>query len=174
MDGSAIRADDAAIRTDGSAINTDGAAVSTDGAAISADGATSADGAAISADGTNCTNATGTQRQQLAPASTSSPGTLVRSSSSSDAAALLPVHHMSLFRQEVGGMAARGRSDEHLPNGEVFIVGIVDILQQWDFSKRVESSLKALRRPSQAGNISAVDPKTFKTRLLEYVSRIVE
>jgi hypothetical protein len=91
---------------------------------------------------------------------------------------------LSIFRQRAGGMPARGAADERLggdeaaeeaddDDGEVFVLGIVDILQQWDFSKRVESSIKALRRPLQAGSISAVDPKAFKARLLEYVARVV-
>lgn len=90
------------------------------------------------------------------------------------AAATLAGGARSLFRCEVGGMGARGPSDELLGSGEVFILGLVDILQQWDFSKRVESSLKALRRPMQAAHISAVDPRAFRLRLAEYVARIVE
>jgi len=82
--------------------------------------------------------------------------------------------HSSVFRQHLGGMPARGSANELIVPGEVFVVGIVDILQQWDFSKRVESSLKALRRPLNAGSISAVDPRTFRVRLIDYISRIVE
>lgn len=83
-------------------------------------------------------------------------------------------HVLSLFRQDLGGMAARGPADERLDSGEVFVMGIVDILQQWDFAKRVESRLKALRWPLQMYNISAVDPQLFRSRFLEYVARVVE
>lgn len=81
--------------------------------------------------------------------------------------------YCSIFRTDQGGIPARGGDDTKI-HGEIFLIGLVDILQQWDFSKRVEYRLKALRRPLQAANISAVDPRLFRTRFLEFVSRIVE
>jgi len=87
---------------------------------------------------------------------------------------LAEVAPLSLFRQDLGGVAARDAEDARLEPGEIFVIGIVDILQQWDFPKRVESRLKQLYRPLSAAGISAVDPHLFRTRFLDFAAKVVE
>jgi hypothetical protein len=75
-----------------------------------------------------------------------------------------------------GGAAEGGepiRPRPHLPpsaSRALVQVGVVDILQYFDTSKRVESAFKQLRYAGSAGGISAVDPNIYAVRFMSLVS----
>jgi hypothetical protein len=50
-------------------------------------------------------------------------------------------------------------------------VGVVDVLQFFDTTKRLESAYKQLAKGPSA-NISAVDPNAYAVRFMEFASAI--
>jgi 1-phosphatidylinositol-4-phosphate 5-kinase len=53
----------------------------------------------------------------------------------------------------------------------VLYFGIIDILQEWDVSKRVEHTYKSIKfRDSHS--MSAVEPKTYSQRFQDYISSL--
>lgn len=61
-----------------------------------------------------------------------------------------------------------------LRNGEVYEVvlyfGIIDILQDYDISKKLEHAYKSLQ--VDPASISAVDPKLYSKRFRDFIGRI--
>jgi 1-phosphatidylinositol-4-phosphate 5-kinase len=59
-------------------------------------------------------------------------------------------------------------------HGEVYEVvlyfGIIDILQDYDISKKIEHAYKSLQ--ADPASISAVDPKLYSRRFRDFISRI--
>lgn len=64
--------------------------------------------------------------------------------------------------------------NNHLSHGEVYEVvlyfGIIDILQDYDISKKIEHAYKSLQ--ADPASISAVDPKLYSRRFRDFISRI--
>lgn len=62
----------------------------------------------------------------------------------------------------------------HSRSGEIYEVvlyfGIIDILQDYDISKKLEHAYKSLQVDSTS--ISAVDPKLYSRRFRDFVGRI--
>lgn len=62
----------------------------------------------------------------------------------------------------------------YLSHGEVYEVvlyfGIIDILQDYDISKKIEHAYKSLQ--ADPTSISAVDPKLYSKRFRDFISRI--
>ncbi|KAK9815279.1 hypothetical protein WJX72_000998 [[Myrmecia] bisecta] len=56
------------------------------------------------------------------------------------------------------------------PEDVVLYFGIIDILQEYNLSKKLEHSFKALRHDGSA--ISAVDPRTYSRRFQEFMRRV--
>ena len=71
----------------------------------------------------------------------------------------------------------RSERDSH-PEGELFredydvvlYFGIIDILQDYDITKKLEHAYKSLQFDSLS--ISAVDPKLYSKRFQEFICRI--
>eukprot|EP01105_Mastigella_eilhardi_P009477 TRINITY_DN2236_c0_g1_i2.p1 TRINITY_DN2236_c0_g1~~TRINITY_DN2236_c0_g1_i2.p1 ORF type:complete len:209 (+),score=30.71 TRINITY_DN2236_c0_g1_i2:149-775(+) len=76
---------------------------------------------------------------------------------------------VSVFRQDHGGYTATDESDRPAPSGEVYHLGIIDILQEYNARKKVEHSLKALTSREE---ISCVDPDTYRSRFVNFISTI--
>eukprot|EP00475_Leptophrys_vorax_P005727 TRINITY_DN13459_c0_g1_i1.p1 TRINITY_DN13459_c0_g1~~TRINITY_DN13459_c0_g1_i1.p1 ORF type:complete len:591 (-),score=137.43 TRINITY_DN13459_c0_g1_i1:28-1734(-) len=73
----------------------------------------------------------------------------------------------SIFQRELGGI--RSRQPNGAPMMEVYYIGIIDVLQRFNFSKMVESSVKSVLY--DANDISAVDSVTYGTRFLEFIRK---
>ena len=73
-------------------------------------------------------------------------------------------------------MARRSDFDQYTPccSGETYDVviycGIIDILQDYDISKKLEHAYKSLQ--VDPSSISAVDPKLYSKRFRDFVGRI--
>ncbi|XP_010521233.1 PREDICTED: phosphatidylinositol 4-phosphate 5-kinase 1 [Tarenaya hassleriana] len=67
-----------------------------------------------------------------------------------------------------------GGGTNHSAHGEVYEVvlyfGIIDILQDYDISKKIEHAYKSLQ--ADPSSISAVDPKLYSKRFRDFISRI--
>jgi len=70
-------------------------------------------------------------------------------------------------------MARRSDFDQYC-SGETYDVvlyfGIIDILQDYDISKKLEHAYKSLQ--ADPSSISAVDPKLYSKRFRDFVGRI--
>ncbi|KAF7829869.1 phosphatidylinositol 4-phosphate 5-kinase 1-like [Senna tora] len=71
-------------------------------------------------------------------------------------------------------MARRSDFDQYLMGGEtcdaVLYFGIIDILQDYDISKKLEHAYKSLQ--AKPTSISAVDPKLYSKRFRDFIGRI--
>jgi len=73
-------------------------------------------------------------------------------------------------------MGRRSDFDQYTPccSGETYDVvlyfGIIDILQDYDISKKLEHAYKSLQ--VDPSSISAVDPKLYSKRFRDFVGRI--
>jgi 1-phosphatidylinositol-4-phosphate 5-kinase len=71
-----------------------------------------------------------------------------------------------------------GSSNDSTPSSEssseisdvILYFGIIDILQDYDISKRIEHAYKSLQVDSTS--ISAVDPKLYSKRFRDFIHRI--
>lgn len=72
--------------------------------------------------------------------------------------------------------ARRSNSDGHLtePTGQyydvILVFGIIDILQDYDISKKLEHAYKAFQY--DATSISAVDPRQYSQRFRNFISKV--
>lgn len=70
-------------------------------------------------------------------------------------------------------MARRSDFDQYTPGGEICEVvlyfGIIDILQDYDISKKLEHAYKSLQ--ADPTSISAVDPKLYSKRFRDFIGR---
>ena len=69
-----------------------------------------------------------------------------------------------------GGIEARGPDGG--PAEEVYFLGIIDILQQYDLRKMGETVLKSLVHP--VAGISAVGPRFYAERFVEFLTEHTE
>lgn len=65
----------------------------------------------------------------------------------------------------VQGMDAEGRATD-----EVYFLGIIDVLQQYDLRKVGETVLKSLLHPAAAAGISAVPPAAYAARFVNFLA----
>jgi 1-phosphatidylinositol-4-phosphate 5-kinase len=72
-----------------------------------------------------------------------------------------------MFRGYQGGTASTG-----ILRDEVYVVGLIDVLQEYNLRKKMETVAKGMTQPRS--HISAVDPKLYAERLIGFVSRITE
>lgn len=75
------------------------------------------------------------------------------------------VHTDSIFAQHEGGIS--GRDAYGAPNGLVYFIGVIDILQQYNGRKVAETFIKGIRHDRK--QISAVNPTFYGNRFLEFV-----
>jgi 1-phosphatidylinositol-4-phosphate 5-kinase len=68
-----------------------------------------------------------------------------------------------------GGIA--GMLPDNTPAGEVYYLGIIDILQQYDLWKMGETFVKTLAKPSNAKAISSVNPHFYAVRFVDFLSK---
>lgn len=73
---------------------------------------------------------------------------------------------ISIWNRDHGGIRAK------TPSKEVYFLGIVDILTQYDFKKRSEHMLKSLVYYSD--EISAIPPTPYRERFVKYIASITE
>lgn len=78
--------------------------------------------------------------------------------------------HPSLFTADDGGI--RGLNDDGTPNGEVYYLGLIDILTVYDAKKKAEHFGKGLRYDKDA--ISCVPPKAYARRFKEFMYEAIE
>ncbi|KAL1060529.1 hypothetical protein V6Z11_1Z091100 [Gossypium hirsutum] len=67
-------------------------------------------------------------------------------------------------------MARRSDFDQYTHGGVVLYFGIIDILQDYDISKKLEHAYKSLQ--VDPTSISAVDPKLYSKRFRDFIGRI--
>jgi 1-phosphatidylinositol-4-phosphate 5-kinase len=80
----------------------------------------------------------------------------------------------SRFRRHFGGTKSVGSSsgDQDGLEEVVYFIGLIDILTQYDFNKKVEHNLKSI--VYKKNEISAVAPEPYRKRLLWYMSSIID
>jgi len=79
--------------------------------------------------------------------------------------------NFSQWTQEYGGLLARSATEE--PYKEVYYVGIIDVLTEYDIKKKSEHAIKSILYRASEGEISAVPPAAYKERFLKYISSII-
>lgn len=85
--------------------------------------------------------------------------------------ALAPVEENApFFRRDYGGI--QGRKKNGTPLGEIYFIGIIDILTTYSYGKSAENFVKSLFVNKHA--ISAVPPDEYSARFKNYVSTIFE
>jgi hypothetical protein len=73
----------------------------------------------------------------------------------------------SVFRRECWGV--RSRLPDGSPLLEIYYLGIIDVLQQFNFTKAVESSVKSLAYDKQ--EISSVNAAMYSRRFVDFIKR---
>ena len=63
----------------------------------------------------------------------------------------------------IGGVESDGR-----PSDEVYYLGVIDILQQYDLRKRGETLVKSFLHPARG--LSSVPPDAYARRFVEFVA----
>ena len=71
-----------------------------------------------------------------------------------------------------GGILGRDAAGQ--PTDEVYFLGIIDILQQYDLRKMGETVLKSVLHPATAAGISAVPPGTYARRFVDFLAKHTE
>lgn len=71
----------------------------------------------------------------------------------------------SIWNREYGGISASK------PNKELYFLGLVDILTQYDFKKKSEHALKRLIYDTE--EISAIPPTPYRERFVKYMNTII-
>ena len=74
---------------------------------------------------------------------------------------------MSLFKRDDGGFY--GMNDDGTPNNEIYYIGIIDILQQYDLLKFTENKYKSYFSNDCSKKISALPPKKYAKRFIEFI-----
>eukprot|EP00924_Labyrinthula_sp_SR-Ha-C_P003434 augustus_masked-scaffold_15-processed-gene-9.53-mRNA-1 protein AED:0.17 eAED:0.19 QI:0/-1/0/1/-1/1/1/0/521 len=57
---------------------------------------------------------------------------------------------------------------------DAYYMGIIDILQEYTWKKRIENTFKSLRKPKEKNNISAVNSKKYAKRFNNFMSSIID
>lgn len=79
---------------------------------------------------------------------------------------------LSVFQQDDGGFEGR-RPDGEL-NNEIYYVGIIDILQQYNVRKWGENKLKSYFTDQGTKKISAIPPKQYARRFINFVAASIK
>ena len=84
-----------------------------------------------------------------------------------------PMHPLNAERPESMSFSVAERSSALFPPSDTYYLGVVDILQIYNLTKKLEhfSKTKILRKDKYG--ISAVDPQTYARRFLEAMDRII-
>jgi hypothetical protein len=61
--------------------------------------------------------------------------------------------------------------DGHEITGKIYSLSLIDYLQEYDWNKYMEYSLKKVFKGG--GDISSVDTKTYFERFLKFISRVI-
>jgi hypothetical protein len=72
-----------------------------------------------------------------------------------------------LFKRADGGL-----SNEE--GNEVYFFTVIDILQQWNWKKKLENSIKSIANPSESQGISAVPPDVYRERFVKFLAGLLE
>jgi len=75
--------------------------------------------------------------------------------------------YSSIFQANWGGIRTNLQPEVY------FFVGIIDILTQWDVSKKGEYGYKTLVLAQDKTQLSAISPKKYHQRFMEYLAKIV-
>lgn len=75
---------------------------------------------------------------------------------------------ISEFKKFEGGILSNQLKDGSY---EIYYLGIIDLLQEWDNKKRVENFFKSFRYNST--KISSVAPKLYSSRFQEFVKSLL-
>jgi 1-phosphatidylinositol-4-phosphate 5-kinase len=70
----------------------------------------------------------------------------------------------SAWTQEYGGLIGRTKSGE--PLKEVYFMGLIDILTEYDIKKKSEYAIKSLLYMGSDGEISAQPPTFYRGKIL--------
>jgi Phosphatidylinositol-4-phosphate 5-Kinase/MIT (microtubule interacting and transport) domain len=80
------------------------------------------------------------------------------------------VNRLSAFKSCSGGIRSSDERDRDA--AELYFVGIIDVLQEYNLRKRLETKVKSLVHPVHL--ISCVDAEQYRQRFVDYFSRITE
>tara|TARA_B100000795_G_scaffold268679_1_gene256187 strand:- start:4 stop:711 length:708 start_codon:yes stop_codon:yes gene_type:complete len=75
---------------------------------------------------------------------------------------------LSIFQRDDGGFW--GMNADGTPNNEIYYVGIIDILQQYNTIKYGENLYKSWFTSSGSSKISALPPKRYAQRFIEFIT----
>jgi 1-phosphatidylinositol-4-phosphate 5-kinase len=73
----------------------------------------------------------------------------------------------SLFKRDDGGFC--GMNDDGTLNNEIYYIGIIDILQQYNFMKFTENKYKSYIGKDCSTKISALPPQKYAKRFIEFI-----
>ena len=74
---------------------------------------------------------------------------------------------VSLFKRDDGGFW--GMNDDCTLNNEIYYIGIIDILQQYNLSKFTENKYKSYFSKDCSTEISALPPRKYAKRFIEFI-----
>ena len=77
---------------------------------------------------------------------------------------------LSIFQRDDGGFW--GQNPDGTPNNEIYYLGIIDILQQYNTSKYAETMIKSVS--SDRATISCVPPGEYADRFVNFLSQFIE
>lgn len=66
-----------------------------------------------------------------------------------------------------GGCA--GQNEDGTPNNEIYFMGIIDILQEWNLSKKSERLAKVYLLNNRSNEISAAPPDEYAERFKAFI-----
>ena len=79
---------------------------------------------------------------------------------------------VSLFKQDDGGFC--GMNDNGTLNNEIYYIGIIDILQQYNLLKFIENKYKSYFSSDSSKTISALPPKKYAKRFIEFITSSIK
>ena len=79
---------------------------------------------------------------------------------------------LSVFQRDHGGF--EGRNADGSVNNEIYYVGIIDILQQYNVRKFGENKLKSWFTNQGTKKISAVPPKRYAKRFIDFIVKSIK
>ena len=74
---------------------------------------------------------------------------------------------VSLFKRDDGGFW--GMNDDGTLNNEIYYIGIIDILQQYNLMKFTENKYKSYFSQDCSAKISALPPQRYAKRFMEFI-----
>ena len=91
------------------------------------------------------------------------------SSPSQAAATPLPAECLTHFQRDAGGLRATT-----IAGPSLYFIAIIDVLQSYDVTKRVERCWKVYGRCKRGDGISAIDPQRYRARFLRAMESVTE